>query len=169
MRTLSAPERTSLAQMTHLWSEKCTCWEPSGARQAIQRCMMSGLETSHPLRIFLVEDHADTLDALCLYLKHVGHTVRFARTKKEALKKIVQGDCDVLISDIGLSDGNGWDLIQEMGDFRPQFAIAMSGYGTAADRERSAEAGFRHHLIKPVSLEKLAAVLDEAGVEVHRH
>ena len=144
-------------------------WEPNGAPRAIHRYMTSGLEASHPLRIFLVEDHADTLDAMCLYLRHVGHTVRCARTKKEALTKIIQEDYDVLISDIGLSDGNGWDLIQEMGDFRPQFAVAMSGYGTATDRERSTEAGFRHHLIKPVSLEKLAAVLDEAVVEVHKH
>jgi DNA-binding response OmpR family regulator len=129
--------------------------------------MTSVLKASHPLRIFVVEDHPDTLDALCLYLRHVGHTVRCARTKKEALKKISGEDYDVLISDIGLSDGNGWDLIREMGGYRPQFAIAMSGYGTVADRERSAEAGFRHHLIKPVSLEKLAAVLDEAAMEVH--
>jgi DNA-binding response OmpR family regulator len=129
--------------------------------------MTSVLKAAHPLQIFVVEDHPDTLDALCLYLKHVGHTVRCARTKQEALKKIAKGDCDVLISDIGLSDGNGWDLIREMGDCRPQFAIAMSGYGTVADRERSAEAGFRHHFIKPVSLEKLAAVLDEAVREVH--
>jgi DNA-binding response OmpR family regulator len=131
--------------------------------------MTSVLKASHPLRIFVVEDHPDTLDALCLYLRHVGHTVRCARTKKEALKKISGEDYDVLISDIGLSDGNGWDLIREMGDFRPQFAIAMSGYGTVADCERSAEAGFRHHLIKPVSLEKLAAVLDEAVMEGHGH
>jgi CheY-like chemotaxis protein len=129
--------------------------------------MTSVLKASHPLRIFVVEDHPDTLDALCLYLKHAGHSVRCAGTKKEALKKIVEGDYDVLISDIGLSDGNGWDLIREMGDFRPPFAIAMSGYGTAADREKSVEAGFRHHLIKPVPLEKLAAVLDEAMMEVH--
>ena len=56
---------------------------------------------------------------------------------QEALKKIAGGNYDVLISDIGLSDGNGWDLIREMGAWRPPFAIAMSGYGTAADRERS--------------------------------
>ena len=119
------------------------------------------------MRVFIVEDHADTLDALCLYLKHVGHIVRSARTKRDALKKIAVGDYDALISDIGLPDGTGWDLIREIGEFRPEFAIAMSGYGTVADRERSAEAGFRHHLIKPVSLEKLAAVLDEAAMEVH--
>ena len=129
--------------------------------------MASILKATHPLRIFIVEDHPDTLDALCLYLKHVGHTVRSARTKQEALRKIIKGDDDVLISDIGLPDGNGWDLIREMGHYRPQFAIAMSGYGTTADHERSAEAGFRHHLIKPVRLEKLAAVLDEAVMEVH--
>jgi CheY-like chemotaxis protein len=86
---------------------------------------------------------------------------------QEALEKIAGGSYDVLLSDIGLADGNGWDLIREMGAWRPPFAIAMSGYGTAADRERSVEAGFRHHLIKPVSLEKLAAVLDEAVMEVH--
>ena len=74
---------------------------------------------------------------ICLYLKYVGHTVRSARTKKEALKNIAGEDYDVLISDIGLSDGNGWDLIREMGEWRPPFAIAMSGYGTVADRERS--------------------------------
>jgi DNA-binding response OmpR family regulator len=129
--------------------------------------MASVLKASHPLRIFIVEDHPDTLDALCLYLKHLGHSVRSARTKHEALKKIAEQDYDVLISDIGLSDGNGWDLIREMGHRRPHFAIAMSGYGTTADRERSLEAGFRHHLIKPVSLQKVDAVLNEAVMEVH--
>jgi CheY-like chemotaxis protein len=129
--------------------------------------MMSVPRASHPLRIFVVEDHPDTLSALCFYLKHIGHTVRSARTKEEALKKISEANCDVLISDIGLSDGNGWDLMREIGRRRPHFAVAMSGYGTMADRERSAEAGFRHHLTKPVSLEKLGAVLDEAAMEVY--
>jgi CheY-like chemotaxis protein len=129
--------------------------------------MTSLPRASHPLRIFVVEDHPDTLDALCLYLKQIGHTVRCARSKEEALKKISEANCDVLISDIGLSDGNGWDLMREIGRRRPQFAIAMSGYGTMADRERSAEAGFRRHLTKPVSVEKLGAVLDEAAMELH--
>jgi CheY-like chemotaxis protein len=122
-----------------------------------------------PLRIFIVEDHVDTLYALCLYLEYAGHSVRSARSKEEALKKIPQGHYDVLISDIGLPDGNGWDLLREISDSRPQFAIAMSGYGTAADRERSADAGFRHHLVKPVSLEKLASVLEEAAMEMQSH
>ena len=128
--------------------------------------MMSVWKGSRQLRIFVVEDHVDTLHALCIYLKYAGHSVRSAGTKAEAVKKIRQGEYDVLISDIGLPDGNGWDLIREIGDFRPPIAIAMSGYGTAADHQRSTEAGFRHHLIKPVGLEKLAAVLDEAAMEM---
>jgi CheY-like chemotaxis protein len=134
-----------------------------------QNKMMSVWKGSRQLRVFVVEDHSDTLHALCLYLQYAGHAVRSARTKAEAVKTIPQGQYDVLISDIGLSDGNGWDLIREIGDFRPPIAIAMSGYGTAADRQRSTEAGFRHHLIKPVSLDKLAAVLDEAAMEMQGH
>src|SRR4029434_4416469 len=79
---------------------------------------MTALKASHPLRVFVVEDHPDTLVALCLYLKVVGHNVRSARTKEEALRKIPEANCDVLISDIGLPDGSGWGLIREIGDCR---------------------------------------------------
>ena len=128
--------------------------------------MTSVSRASQALRIFLVEDHADTLDALCLYLKCAGYSVRSARSKEEALKEIANANCDVLISDIGLLDGNGWDLIRETGKLRPRYAIAISGYGTKADREKSARAGFRHHLVKPVTSEKLAPVLEEAIAEI---
>ena len=57
-------------------------------------------------------------------------------------------NCHVLISDI--PDGDGWELMQELENLRPHNAIAMSGYGMKADRERSAQSGFRHHLVKPV-------------------
>ena len=65
--------------------------QPLGDRHAIPRRMTSVLKASRLLRIFVVEDHPDTLQALCLYLKYVGHTVRSARTKEEALKKIPAG------------------------------------------------------------------------------
>jgi len=88
------------------------------------------------------------------------------RSKEEALNEIANANCDVLISDIRLSDGNGWDLIREMGKLRPRYAIAISGYGTEADREKSAQVGFRQHLVKPISSKKLAAVLEEADAEL---
>jgi Response regulator containing CheY-like receiver, AAA-type ATPase, and DNA-binding domains len=109
----------------------------------------------YSLRIFVVEDHKDTLDALRKYLEQSGHIVLSASSKAEALKQIPMADCHVLISDIGLPDGNGWELMQELENFSPRYAIAISGYGMKADREMSAEAGFRHHLVKPLWPHKL--------------
>jgi CheY-like chemotaxis protein len=129
--------------------------------------MTSGGDNSAgSLRILVVEDHLDTLEVVCFYLRYTGHDVIGARSKQEAAEAVQQASCDVLISDIGLSDGSGWDLIGELGERRPKYAIAMSAYGTRADVERSFQAGFRHHLVKPVSLEKLAAVLAEAAEEL---
>jgi CheY-like chemotaxis protein len=90
------------------------------------------------LRIFVVEDHTDTLEALQIYLEQLGHVVRSARSKAEALKEIPMADCHILISDINLPDGNAWELMQELENLSPHYAIAMSGYGMKADCERSA-------------------------------
>ena len=97
------------------------------------------------LRIFVVEDHTDTL---------------------EALKEIPMADCHILISDINLPDGNGWELMQELENLSPHYAIAMSGYGMKADCERSAQSGFRYHLVKPVSPHRLDTLLEEATNEL---
>jgi two-component system, OmpR family, response regulator len=72
-----------------------------------------------PLRIFVVEDHKDTLEALQLYLEQLRHVVRFAQSKAQALKEIPTSHCQVLISDINLPDGNGWELMQEIDNSRP--------------------------------------------------
>jgi CheY-like chemotaxis protein len=109
----------------------------------------------YPLRIFIIEDHRDTLEAFQIHLEQLGHVVFSARSKAEALKEIPRAKCHVLISDINLSDGTGWDLMQESGKSCPNYAIAISGDGMKADLERSAESGFRHHLVKPVLAHKL--------------
>ena len=119
-----------------------------------------------PLRIFVVEDHKDTLEALQLYLEHLGHTVLFAQSKAQALKEIPRSNCQVLISDINLPDGNGWELMQEIENSRPSYSIALSGHGMKADRAMSAEVGFRHHIVKPIFPEKLDTLLDEATAEL---
>ena len=120
----------------------------------------------YPLRIFVVEDHRDTLKALQIYLEQLGHIVLSARSKAEALREIPRANCHVLISDINLPDGKGWDLIQEVGKLCPHYTIAISGSGMKADRERSAESGFRHHLVKPVLPYKLDTLLEEAATEL---
>jgi CheY-like chemotaxis protein len=121
-----------------------------------------------PLRIFIVENHEDTRFLLGLLLEQLGHAVFSATTLTETLEKLPDAECDVLISDIGLPDGNGWELMTRLGDAAPRYAIAMSGFGMASDRQRSLAAGFRHHLLKPVEPNQLEQLLAEAAAEIER-
>ena len=123
---------------------------------------------ARPLRIFIVENHDDTRFLLGLLLEQLGHVVFSAATKAEALAAIPAAHCDMLISDIGLPDGNGWELLAQLGEQRPPYAIAMSGFGQLTDRQRSLAAGYRHHLLKPVEPNQLENLLEEAGRELRR-
>ena len=126
---------------------------------------LPALGTKKPLRIFVVENHEDTRFLLVLLLEQLGHTVSAAATLGEALAAIPDAHCDVLISDIGLPDGDGWQLLARLGERRPPYAIAMSGFGMSSDRQRSLNVGYRHHLLKPVEPNQLERLLDEAGDE----
>lgn len=121
---------------------------------------------SKPLRIFLVENHRDTLEYMQMYLEMLGHTVLTADSMTRALAVLPEAQCDVLISDIGLPDGDGWMLMRRLQLPRPIYAIAMSGFGMGADQDRSEEAGYRRHLLKPIVPEQLDAALEEAGREL---
>lgn len=84
-----------------------------------------------------------------------------------ALREIPASGCDVLISDIGLPDGTGWDLLEKLGEHRPRFTVAMSGFGMNADVNRSKAAGVRHHLVKPFHPEELDRLLQDAVNELN--
>ena len=114
------------------------------------------------LRIFVVEDHAETARGLAMYLRGSGHEVHVALDIRSARQLATEIDYDILLSDIGLPDGNGWDLLEELSARRPIKAIAMSGYNTDGDRARSKAAGFARHLAKPLTPEEL----DQAFVQV---
>ena len=120
------------------------------------------------LRVFVVENHRDTLVYLQMYLESLGHTVETASTVKEAREALGKGGHDVLISDIGLNDGTGWELLRQVHvDLpRPLFAIAISGFGRSSDHVRSKEAGYRYHLFKPFDPKGLIEMLEEAGREL---
>ena len=118
------------------------------------------------LRIFVVENHDDTRFLLSLLLEQLGHSVQAVATMSEALDDAGSGDFDVLISDIGLPDGDGWELLASLGERAPPYAIAMSGFGMASDRQKSLAAGYRHHLLKPVEPNQLEQFLDEAASEI---
>ena len=123
-------------------------------------------QESRPLRIFVVENHRDTLVYTVMYLEALGHTVQSAETMSGALAALPKADCDVLLSDIGLSDGDGWTLMLRLELPRPIYAIAMTGSGFGDGQRKSKEAGFRHHLLKPVDLKQLDDALAEAAQEL---
>ena len=107
------------------------------------------------LRILLVEDSADTLRILARLLKAGGHAVTTAESVTAARQQWKAGAFDLLVSDIGLPDGSGTDLVRELGEDSPIRAIAISGYGTEDDIALSREAGFAEHLIKPLDYARL--------------
>ena len=117
------------------------------------------------MRVFIVENHPDTLKWLTRYLEALGHTVAAAKSMAQALALLPQAPYDVLISDIGLPDGDGWELLRTVRLPQPIYAIAMSGFGMSADHARSKAAGFRHHLLKPFVPDDLDAALAEAARE----
>lgn len=111
-----------------------------------------------PVRVLLVEDHADTAAALAEVLRLEGHEVVVAASVIEALSLDVDA-FDVVVSDLGLPDASGCDLLRALRQRRDVPAIALSGYGTSDDLRRSAEAGFQQHLVKPVDTERLVQAI----------
>lgn len=118
-----------------------------------------------PLRVFVVENDPDTLELLRFLLECHGHLVDTAATLTAALERIPTFAPDALLSDIGLDDGTGWELMRLLQNTRPRYAVAMSGFGTSDDCANSRDAGFRHHLQKPVPPWRIEEVLAEAARE----
>lgn len=115
------------------------------------------LSTPEGLRLLVVEDHPDTLGTLTRLLTRRGYIVRTAASLAESLEVARGYEFDLLISDIGLPDGRGTELLDQffaLYGWRPP-AIAMSGFGMDDDVERSQQAGFSEHLTKPVEFSAL--------------
>ena len=117
------------------------------------------------MRILLVEDHEDTNRSLTSLLRRRGYQVQSALTFQSALELSAKGEFDVLISDLGLPDGSGIDLIQKLAS-KPPLGIALTGFGMEADIRKSREVGFHHHLVKPIDLNKLDALIQESAAAV---
>ena len=111
-----------------------------------------------PLDIVIVEDNIDTADALALYYQLSGHSVRIAHSAKRALAMMIEHQPDVVISDIGLPDTDGYELAKQLVGLnsmsRTAF-VAATGYASEMDRERAFRAGFDAHFTKPVDLKAL--------------
>jgi len=110
---------------------------------------------AEPLRILLVEDHSDTMQTMAKLLRRWGHVVTTADCVRNALKAVAQQPLDLLISDLGLPDGSGLDIMRRAKEDHNLRGIALSGYGTEEDARQSRNAGFDEHLVKPVSCDAL--------------
>src|SRR5204863_6691567 len=106
--------------------------------------------------ILLVEDHQDTAQQLIRLLKRAGHEVAWAASIREARDLIAAAQLDkrgvfnILISDLGLPDGSGHDLMRDLASAHTMPGIALSGYGMKDDIDHSIAAGFSRHITKPV-------------------
>jgi len=131
-------------------------------------------ERPHSLRVLVVEDHPDTLRALELFIKALGHHPTLARNMQEALLvgSAENEEFDLLLSDLRLPDGDGWELLLQLRKCGccPKRAIAMSGWSGTEDFMRSKTAGFEAHLIKPFTPKVLqSALLQKDGDDSNRY
>lgn len=129
-------------------------WDQAATAVAAQRESQPGGR-----RVLLVEDHQDSADTLSELLGLHGFDVTVARSVDNAITIADSGYFDIVISDIRLPDGSGLDLIRRLQSNRPIRGIAISGFGTEEDQERSRQAGFEFHLTKPVNFDSLLDAL----------
>jgi PAS domain S-box-containing protein len=115
-----------------------------------------------PFHILLVEDHSDTAEAMAELLRGLGHRITVAGSVAAGLAAADQaGRIDLVVSDLGLPDGTGLELMQELYSRYGVRGIALSGYGMEEDVRRSLDAGFERHLTKPVNVQALHTAIRE--------
>lgn len=131
----------------------------TGAASDHRESKAESLSPGARLRILLVEDHEDTRLSLARLLGR-RHVVCEAQDIASALDAAGNESFDLVISDLGLPDGTGYQLMQQLRERHQLKGICLSGFGMQEDISRSAEAGFDHHLTKPIDIHKLEAVIE---------
>ncbi len=116
------------------------------------------------LRLLVVEDHADLRRARQSLFGSLGHEARFVGNVSSAFRAASEKVFDVLFSNIGLPDGDGWNLLRqiEQNGHRPWYVIPIGGVCAQENLDRSKAAGFAVHLVKPFPPEALEKVLEAA-------
>ncbi len=121
-------------------------------------------EPEPPLRLLIVEDHKPTRDVLVRLLRRNGHHVTSTGSVSEAKAAAEAQAFDGVVSDLGLPDGTGVELMAHLRDRYGLRGVAVSGYGMDEDMKRTAEAGFIAHLVKPVDLKEVRRALRQLAV-----
>ncbi len=105
--------------------------------------------------MLVVEDHADTANVLRRLLSLAGHDVKTAKNATDALALAAAHPFDLILSDLGLPDMTGYELMTRIKQRHGLRGIAMSGFGMREDIERSEQAGFDDHIVKPLTMTQL--------------
>jgi CheY-like chemotaxis protein len=138
----------------------------SAAGGATDAVGVSAFDSQSPFapvrRILLVEDHESTRQTLVRLLERRGFEVVPADSVSSALEAAANGRFNLVLSDIGLPDGDGFTLMRQLVELHHLRGIALTGYGMEADVLRSNEAGFIAHITKPISARTLDRALDQA-------
>jgi len=122
-----------------------------------------GRRDSKRLRLLLVEDHSETALVLARLLQRYGHEVEVAGTVASALQLVATSPFDLILSDIGLPDGTGHELMQQVAQKYQIPGVALTGYGMEDDLNRSRDVGFAAHVVKPVDIAQLQSVIERVS------
>jgi PAS domain S-box-containing protein len=118
------------------------------------------------MRVLVVDDHEDSADMLAVFLSSSGHDVEVAHDGPTALAAAIRFRPRLVLLDIGLPGMDGYAVakaLRAIGDLAPLTIVALTGYGQPEDRDRSREAGFDLHVVKPISPEKLQEMIAGIG------
>ncbi|HET7204266.1 MAG TPA: PAS domain S-box protein [Steroidobacteraceae bacterium] len=132
------------------------------AAGSVDRELGGGRESGSGLRVLVVDDNRDAAESLGMLLGLMGHEVRLAHDGAQAVRTARDHPPDIVFLDIGMPGMDGYEVARQLGSLPGREAmsvIALSGYGQAADRRRSAEVGFDAHLVKPAEIETLEALM----------
>jgi signal transduction histidine kinase/ActR/RegA family two-component response regulator len=139
-------------------------------RAAPNSATPAGKTTSRKSHLLVVDDHQDTCLGMKMLLERRGYRITLAHSADQAVEKAQAEDFDLLISDIGLPDRSGYELMKELSATRSLRGIALSGFGMENDISKARAAGFSEHLTKPINFDRLdEAIRSLLEVKTNHH
>lgn len=151
----------------HFFSFKATTGNSYSDFHNNRQSLFGSFPATMPLQILVVEDHGDTRRVLAGLLGHFGHIISAADNVASALAFVKAKHFDAIVSDLGLPDGTGFDVIREAKRQQHLTGVALTARGEYEDIKRGRDAGFDYHLTKPIDFAQLRCVLERISPAGH--
>ncbi len=139
---------------------------PTSERETDMTSTVTARRAERGWRILVADDNVDAANMIAMVLQHFGHQTKTVYSAQSALEMAVEYQPDFVVLDIGLPGMDGYEVarrLRRIPELKDARLIAATGYGQDTDRQRSEEAGFDYHLVKPIDPEKLQTVLELLG------